>query len=182
VLWVVKLIYDSKNYFALLSIAVVFALIAYPFFILIRDFISGIILKIQNKVAVGMHIEIEEIKGLIAKAGHLSMDMEDGHGNITSINYHYAYGKKISRSGNNLNLEKISLAFEFPESSRLNELISQLKKEVMNTPWVAISQPLIIENTKVKNGKVLIKVAAFVLDRSYAENIKTSVMSYFSSI
>lgn len=182
VIWVVKVIYESKNYFALISLAVVIVLLAFPLFILIRDFISGIILKVQNKVAEGMYIDIEELKGLISNAGHLRMDIEDKHGNITSVTYHYVYGKRISRSGNNQNLEKISLEFDFPEPARVNEFSDSLKKAVMNTPWVVISQAPIIENTKVENGRLTVEVGAFVIDKSYAENIKSAVSSSLHSV
>ncbi len=181
-LWIVKAIYDSRNYFALISIGVVFALVAFPLFMLIRDYITGIILKLQNRIVEGSYIELEETKGIVKKAGHLRMDIEDNHGNICSITYHLVYGKRISKTSTNQYLEKVTLEFEFPETTKVNHLTSLLKRAVMNSSWVAVSQPPIIENTKTMNGKLLVEVGAYVLDKAYAENVKASVISYFSSI
>ncbi len=182
VLWVVKAIYDSTNYFVLISISIDFLLLVVLFFFLIRDFVFGIFLKLQYKITEGNYIDIEDIKGIVNKAGHFRLDIEDSNKNICSVSYYKVRSKIITKSGPNQNLEKVTIEFHFQETVKINELIAQLKKEVMNTPWVAISQPPIIENINTEKDKLIVKVGVFVLDKSYAENIKTSVLSYLSSI
>jgi len=176
-IWIAKVIYDANHNFALISIGIFFVLTAFPLFILIRDFVIGVLLKLQNKIVEGADIDIEDIKGVVKEAGYLRFDIEDRHGNITSIPYHYIYAKRISRSGNNHHLEKVTIHFEFLENSKSKDLIERLKKEVLNTPWVALSEPPVIENTNVENGKIMVDVRVFLLDKTNAENVKASVYS-----
>jgi len=180
ILLLAKNIYDSRNYFALIALAIVFVLIAFPLYTLIKDFATGIFLKMQNKIIEGTYINIEDIKGTVKKAGHLRIDIEDNHGNINSIPYHNIRSRTISRPGSNQNLEKVTIEFVFQETRTTNEIINQLQKEVMNTPWVAVSQPAIIESTRFEDGNLIVEVGAFVLHKSYAENIKSMVISNFN--
>lgn len=181
-IWVARLIYKSGNYFTIISIGVVLVLLSVPLFILLRDFIFGIFLKFQNKVNEGSFIEIEEIKGQIKKAGYLRLDIEDNHGNLNSITYNSIRSKIISHYGMNPHLEKVVLEFSFPDTIKLNQIIPWLKIQVMNTPWVAVSQAPIIEDVKTENSKLKIKVGAYTLNKSYVENIKNLVEAHITNL
>ena len=179
VLWMVKVIYDSKNYFALISMSTIFLLMVVPLFILIRDYVTGIFLKLQNKIIEGKYIKIEEIEGLVKKAGHLRIDIEDNHGNISSVSYFKVGSKIISQQGTNQNLEKVTIELQFPKTEKINEFLDQLKKEIMNTPWVAVSQFPIIEKASQTDNKLIVEVGVFMLDRSFAEEIKSVISEQF---
>ena len=95
-IWVLRLIYKSGNYFTIISIGIVLVLLFALFFALLRDYILGFFLKLQNKLMEGSFIEIGEIKGQIKKAGHFRLDIEDNHGNIGSVPYYNIRSKVIS--------------------------------------------------------------------------------------
>ncbi len=178
VLWVVKVIYDSKNYYALISISTVFLLLSVPLFYLLRDFVTSVFLKLQNKITEGTYIEIEEIKGIVKEAGHFRMDIEDYHGNISSVSYYKIRSKIISKPGANHNLEKATIEFRFADTIKVNELIDKLKKAVLNTPWVAVSQSPIIESTKHEHEKIIIELGIFMLDKAYIEDVRIAINNY----
>nr|WP_324292768.1 mechanosensitive ion channel domain-containing protein [uncultured Carboxylicivirga sp.] len=167
----------SKNYYVLTSVSILFLLIAVPFFFLIRDFVSGLFLKLQNKLFEGMSIEIEDVKGVVKKNGIFRLDIEDKYGNINSVSYYKIRSKIITRPKVSYNLEKTTLEFIFQEASNTNRILAELKRQLMNIPWVAVRQPPLIENTRVENGKFIVEIGVYMLDKSYAENIKHSVES-----
>ena len=181
IIWAAKIIYDSKSYFVLIAVATVFALVSIPVFILIRDFITGIFLRLQNKITEGMYLEVDDIRGIVKNVGHLRLDIEDNLGNINSIPYYSIRSKAISRPGNNQNLEKVSIQFDFEETSDVNELIARLKRAVMNTPWVSLSRLPIVEAVKKEDGHLVVDIGAFVMDKLYADNIKAMVMAHFGA-
>ncbi len=181
ILWVAKIIYVSRNYYVLFSISIISFLLAVPLFLLIRDFLSGIFLKLQNEIAEGMRIDIGEISGVVKKAGHFRFSVEDRHGNINSVSYYKIRSKIISHIGNNQHLKKVTIEFVLEKTSNSNQQITQLKNDVMNTPWVSVAQPPIIENTRIENEKLIVDVGVFVLDNTYTEYIKNAVLKYISS-
>lgn len=159
--WIAKDYYEVQNYFALASILSVFLLLIILLFPLLKNLISGIIFKWQNKITEGVFIEADEIVGFVKKAGHLNMEIEDNHGNIYNVLYTKINQKTISKPSNNHNLIKTTLTFSFSTFVSKNEVLSKLKRELMNTPWTAVSQPPIIESSQITEGTLTIEVAVF---------------------
>lgn len=173
--WIFHWIYRLQNYFVLVAVAVVVLLFSMPLHVLLRDFVMGTILKIQNKINEGLFIEIDEIKGRIKRAGLLRLDIEDDRGNINSIPYNHIRSKIISQPGSNQKLAKVLLQFSFPENTQVNYITPILIQQILNTPWTAVSQAPIIEKAKKENGQLIVEVGVYTLDKSYGENIKNSV-------
>jgi hypothetical protein len=171
--WVVILAYTARNYFILFFLAISFVIFIVPAFILIRDLLFGIFLKAQNKIPIGAVIEIDGNKGKIAKTGNFFLNLQDSHGNIKSYSYYKLNSKVISSLGDHRELEKVEMVFSFAQSANINELITKLEKQLLNTPWVAVSQPIIIEKLKRKDDLLHLKVGLFTLNKKYEENIKT---------
>lgn len=181
VIWAARLIYLAQNYFTLIAVGTVILTLSLPLYTTLRDFVVGNILKIQNKVSEGVFIEIEEIRGRIKRAGYLRLDVEDDRGNINSIPYNKIRSKVISQNSTNQNLAKVLLRFSFPETTKVNHITPILKRQILNTPWVAVSQTPIIEKAINENGQLIVEVGAYTLDKSYGENIKNSVDKLWSS-
>jgi len=179
ILWITNYIYQSQNYLGLIILAVLFVLLVVPVFFLIRDFIFGIYLKIQRKVDKGDCIIFEDIEGEILKAGHFSMEIRDLDGDISTIPYNRIKAKILSKHGVNPNLKKQKLTFRFSDSLETSKLIPELEKNILNTPWVAPSQKLLIQYIKSDGGEHVINVILYTLKNEYAENIRKMVEKSF---
>ncbi|WP_027473787.1 mechanosensitive ion channel domain-containing protein [Saccharicrinis fermentans] len=182
IVWVTKHVYESRNYFILISIGVTICIFAVPLFLVLRDFISGAFLKVQNKVNIGCFIEIDEMKGQIKKAGHLRLDIEDAHGNIHSIPYYNIRSKTILQHSSNQHLDKVILKFSFPETITTDLLIPHLKKQILNTPWVSVSQSPVINKVSHKNNRLNIEVGVYTLNKSYADSIHNMVTAQLKNM
>lgn len=177
--WLFKDFYTSENNIALISISVLLLLFIIPSINLIKDFIIGLVLKIQNNIVENNYIEFDDIKGTILKAGHFRLEIIDKQGNTSSVAYHTISSKVLKTQSNNQNLKKIQLLFTFKETQKVNEIVSELKVQLLNNAWVAISQNPIIEDIKIKDSKLEVTAIVFSMHESYAEKIKEMVDSYF---
>ncbi|MRT93925.1 mechanosensitive ion channel domain-containing protein [Ancylomarina sp. 16SWW S1-10-2] len=174
-IWLVKHYYLTQNTFGLISVGICFILAIIPSFYLLRDFLSGVYLKSQNQIRVNSFIEINELKGKIDKLGNFSLNLMDRHGNIKSIPYHKINSTIISKQSNNPNLNKVNLRFVFPSHVPTNYIIPKLKAEIINSPWVALSQPIIVEAIKHVNDQYIFEVIIYTLQPHFAEDIKNRV-------
>ncbi len=179
IVWMSQRLYLAGNYFELITMLVLLVIICFPFMGLFKDLMMGMVFKIQNKVIKGKHIEIDDIEGHISKVGLFGIEVMDASGNINTMPYHSLFSKTITRQSDNQNLEKITLRFSFAETLKTNELTDKLLHAVMNTPWVAVSQQPSIENITHNDGRLLIEICAFVLNKTQVENIQTMVESSF---
>jgi len=174
-IWLVKQYYYSENTFGLISVVIVIAIGIIPSFYLLRDFFSGVYLKTQNKLNEGSLIETNEFKGKIDKLGNFSLNIIDKNGDIKSIPYHKINATIISKQSNNPNLCKVNLKFVFPRSVKPSYIIPKLKAEIINTPWVAVSQPVIIENIEQINDEYFIEIVIYTLQLNLGEDIRNRV-------
>lgn len=182
IIWVSKLIYESENYFVLIAIVIVFVLLVVPLFVLMRNFMIGVFLKIQRKVGVGNYVQIGEISGIIKNAGQFILDIEDKQGNIHALSYNHVRTRIIVQTGNNPHLEKLQLSFSFPAQSKVNELSRELIRHLLLTPWVAASHRPVIDGIDYNGEKMVVRVGVYALNRTYAENITENVLRNFEAV
>ncbi len=180
-LMIARFTYQTESYFAFALLIVLLALLAVPLFFVVRNFIAGVVLRLQYRLTEGMNIETEGVSGVVKKVGYLGLEIEDTSLDIYSIPYHALQSKTLIRQGNNPFLKKGTLRFELPLETDLSTLCMRLKKEVLNTPWAAISQPPVVEKAIEKNGKAIIHIGVFMPDKSYAGRIQHTVLSAFST-
>ena len=173
--WAVLIAYQARKYFVLFFLALSFLLLIVPAFLLIRDLIFGIFFKALNKIIEGKVIEIDGVKGTIVQAGLFFLNMEDSSGIIKSIGYYQIKSKVISILGENHELEKLDLEFDLPLQGNINEMVKRLESQLLSTPWVAVSNPPIIEKVNRRTEKLSAKVGIYTLNKKYGENIKSMV-------
>ncbi len=173
--WLIKLIYESKDHTLLVFAAIALSLLIVPAFILLRDFVFGVFLKAQNKVIEGAFIELGDLEGEIVKAGQFFLNIKDRLGNIKSLGYYKISSRVISISGDSHQLERIVLEFSFPGAVRINETLERLNYHLLNSPWTAASKVPIVESIITEGDHTVIRMAVFVLNLSYKENIREMV-------
>ena len=149
---------------------------------LLRDFLFGVILKLQRKMEVGLHVEMDGMAGKIVKAGYFSFDLKTKNGNIDTIPYHTIRSKVISKSGENINLEKYKISFRLHSDQNEKELGLKLKNLLINSPWVAPSQPQYIGDAYVVDGQKYIDVFVYTISEDYISSIKNYVIGHIDGL
>ncbi len=175
IVWCIRQIYEAEAYATLIGVSVVILLLLLPSWYLIRDLILGIILVIQRKIELNTHVEIGDISGKIVKIDYFTFDIKTKEGNIETIPYSKIRSKVISKSGENINLEKQLICFTIPIQKNIDEAVEKLKLTVLNSPWVAASQQPIIKTINIVNEKHVIEVFVYLLKKDYVEKIRTYV-------
>lgn len=172
IMWCISYIYDAKNYLGLIVFGVILILISIPTFFLLRDFLFGVYLKIQRKIDETRYVEFGEFEGQIIESGHFSIDIKNSRGDIITIPYSKIKTRVLARHTNNSNLLRQKLIFKLPVTAKINSLIPDLEKIILNAPWSAASQPPVIQDVKIKEENYIIEVYVFVLKIEHAEFIR----------
>jgi hypothetical protein len=171
------LVYYKLNLTGLVTFGLIALIFVIPSFYLIRDFIYGLILKFQDKIRIGKYIAFDETKGTIFKAGYFRIELSDEQQNIISIPYSTLYAKKITNRQGNLYLKKVSIQFNLYSKIGINERIPQLLLNILNTPWVSVTQDSVIEHIVNDGDLYKISVGVYLLDEKFAQNLKAMVES-----
>lgn len=171
-IWIINKVYISHNNKGLLILTVIIILLVLPTFFLFKDFIFGVYLKIQQKINSGEFIEFDNVSGEIISTGNFSMEVKDNQGDIKTVPYSRLISKILIRHGTNPNLKKQILIFKFPQNIKIEDKTSELLKSLLNTPWVALSQPPFIENIKIENNEYIVEVHFYTLEVEHIQKIR----------
>ncbi len=180
-LWFFAEVYSSGNNFILIAVSSLLVIFIISSMALLKDFIIGINLKIQNKVNEGDYIDLANIKGRISKAGHFRLDVVDKQGELSSISYSFMRLNVIKSQSSNQRLKKVNLSFLFEATENINDIVSDLRLQILNTAWVTVGYEPIVEIEKVENGKINVKADIYTISEAYAENIKKMIDKYLAS-
>ena len=179
VIWSTRVVYESGAYTTLIVFGVLVLVFIVPAWFLIRDFLFGMLLKIQRKIDLKTKIEVGNITGEVVKIGLFSFDIKSKSGNIDTIPYNKIRLRIISKSGDNIYLEKQLLQFNLPLTFNLSTTEEKLKTTLLNPPWVASSQQPIINNISVAGNQYNIDVFVYLLNKGNAEKIREYVIKNF---
>lgn len=172
VVWFIRLMYEAEAHVMLITIAVIILLLIIPSWFLIRDLIFGILLVFQRKVELNTRIEVGKISGKIIKVGYFTFDIKSQDGNIETIPYSKIQSEVITKTGENINLEKQLIRFTLPATKSIEETVEELKITLLSSPWVAASQEPIVKNIMHENDAHIIEVFVYLLKKDYVEKIK----------
>lgn len=173
--WCMRIIYEAEAFMTLIVLGIVVLLFIVPGWFLVRDFLYGMMLKIQRKIEVGNKISIGDLNGLIIQTNYFTFDIKRDDGNIDTIPYNKIREKVISRNGANSQLEKQLLAFSISANIDANKIVPQLKSTLINAPWVAGSQEPIIHRVVEETGKTVIEVFVYIIRKEHADKIREYV-------
>lgn len=175
VIWCIRFMYEAEAHVMLITTAVIILLLVIPSWFLIRDLIFGIFLVIQRKIELNTGIEVGDISGKIVKVGYFTFDIKSKDGNIDTIPYSKIRSEVITKSGENINLEKQLVSFTLPATKSTDEAVEQLKIILLSSPWVAASQQPIVKNITHENDVYIIDVFIYLLKKDYVEKIRDYV-------
>ncbi len=176
IFWAIRHLYEAFNTTALIGIGILTLLLIVPLWFLIRDFIYGLILKLQRKIDLECMIEVEDIKGIVIKAGHFSFDIRTKDGNINTIPYSKIMSKIITTYGTNINLTPQLISFRVHESHDINSIIPALKSTLINAPWVAASKNPVVKELRQVNEHFIADVFVYLIKNEHADEVKSYVI------
>lgn len=174
-IWCLRLIYAAEAYPTLIVLGVLIVLLLAPTWFLVRDFLHGLILKMQRKIEIDSKIQIGELKGTIVKTDYFTFDIKTADGNIKTIPYNKIRAEIISKNEANNNLERQTLSFQIQSKQDINQILAELKTTLINAPWVAASQEPTIKLINSEADNHFFEVVVFMLKKEHAGRIQEYV-------
>lgn len=178
-IWCMRIVYEKDAYMTLIVFGIVIVLLIVPGWFLVRDFLFGMLLKIQRKIEIDNKVEIGEIKGIVVKTDYFTFDVKTTDGSIDTIPYNKIRSKVISKESANAHLEKRLISFQIPSVQNVNRLIPELKSTIVNAPWVISSQVPVINKVSGEAGKYVVEVFVYVLKMEHVDKIEDYVQRNF---
>jgi len=178
-IWCLHLVYEAEAFPTLIFLGVIIVLLLAPVWFLMRDFLHGLILKIQRKIEIDSKIEIGGLKGKIVKTDYFTFDIKTEDGNIKTIPFNKIRAEIISKNSANNNLERQELLFQIHSEQDIKQILEGLKTTLINAPWVAATQEPSLKVTSNNSGLYLIETVFYTLKKEHVSRIDAYVKTNF---
>jgi hypothetical protein len=178
-IWCLHKIYQAEAYPTLVVLGIIIVLLLAPTWFLVRDFLFGLVLKIQRKIEIDSKIEIGELKGTIVKTDYFTFDIKTENEDIKTIPYNKIRAEIISKNVANNNLERQTLSFQIKSKQSITQILSELKITLINAPWVTGTQEPTINLVNSETDNYLIEAVVFILKKEHATKIEAYVKNNF---
>lgn len=140
VMWAVGAVFTEgwySNAALLMILAVGLALVSW---FAARDWIAGIILRVQDAYEIGQKVRIGDVEGTIGRVGYLALEIELTGGERTKIPYSRISGQVRSQIRTGVMSNDHRFEIEIDDGISLGEAKRTLRKAILNSPWAAFDR------------------------------------------
>lgn len=141
-LWVFNRLLGNYSYYHVIIVSLALAMVLIVGWYFLRDFISGIILKIEIPFEKDQRIGVGDIDGVLLKVGYRSLEIETASGQRIKIPYSKLAISSIQLFNQNEYMHNHEVTFKVKSEKAMHELETDICNFLLLLPWVAPnSQP-----------------------------------------
>ena len=158
--WLGFIIYSSSiifGNFAAFSVIMTFIVViimAILSWYLLRDFVSGFILRAENGFEPGDVVKTSFVQGTIKKVGYRSIEIITSNGEYVKIPYTMLINTAVTKPQDHSKWVENVVSLEVTTSLDTTKVKSMLKKSLMEMPWIVSEESIKIE-IKLMNANSL---------------------------
>jgi len=135
IFWAIDFLFKNKLYYQYLVISIVIIVVVFLAWFVVKDFIAGIVFKVQNDLQTKSNIQLGAICGVI-KAQHLThIQIETSAGQILKVPYSRLNHEIISEISDTTSNEDFKFQIQIKKTKNKKETEDLLNFHIINSPW-----------------------------------------------
>lgn len=183
IFWASHQLFEDIGSYPLITGSLIITLVAIFGWYLLRDFISGIILKAENTFEPGQTIHTSLASGQIKKLGYRSMEIVNIEGEYVKIPYARLSRMVISKPSDNVKWIEHGIKIKVPSGFPSEKIQTMLKRRMLEMPWIISGENIRLEITREDGNGYLAEIYFHSLSPEMAiktdENLKAFVKEVF---
>ena len=146
---------------------------------ILRDFIAGLFLKMNETFKLDEIIEFDGFSGSVQSIGNRDIEIRIDGSNTVKIPYSQFYIKRLIRAGTSDNCAKSNFIFKLDTSLNAIDAVDAIKVFIYQLPWTnsAHEQEVIID--KMDKQETLISINASLFDQKYKDRFEQKIRERF---
>lgn len=159
---------ETGNVLFLILLIVLILLISW---FVLRDFIAGIILRLEGAFDVHDFVRSAGVEGEVKKLGFRSIKLETNQGELVTIPYRGLMGEISSKSKREGSGVSVKLRLGISGVQDWDTVFSILEKTLLNSPWSMLNRQPRIELAE-EGETFLVECTVYVLDHKHLLKLK----------
>ncbi|MCD6367420.1 MAG: mechanosensitive ion channel, partial [Bacteroidales bacterium] len=163
---------------------IVFAAVLFLFLLLLlywwsrfalRDYLAGLVFKIENRFALGEIIEVAGYKGKIKRFYARNLLVENENGKMILLPYSELMG--VISSPQNISETVLNDSFELtvPADRSFEVVTDLLNNYILSLPWTVVKYEPRIKLVQEIDNQYIVKVTVFSFDESYFQLMQKTI-------
>ncbi len=147
----------------------------------LRDYMAGLIFKIENKFTLGEIIETDNRKGEITNFNTRTLEIKTENGKKILLPYH----KLLDVVGSTQNVSENVLNYSFEVSVQttrtVEEITELLKQYILSLPWSVMKYNPKIQLINDLKDNYLLKITLFSFDENYFHTMQQHIETFIEN-
>lgn len=178
-LWAVATLFEESLYYRLVLFAIFIIISVWLGWFVVKDFIAGIVFKMNSNYSKGELLKIGETEGYVNKLNFLNIDLRNSEGETIKIPYSKLQNDKFTISNLHERTKVHNFEIEVSKEMALDEMTAKIKKMILQSFGVDLNiNPRIIIKSETQDSWVM-EIQIYLLNEKFknivAENLKTQL-------
>ncbi len=173
-------IFFLENYIVFSAILILVMLLLFYWYsrFALRDYIAGLVFKVENRFAPNDIIEVDGQKGKITDFHYRNLEIENENGKMILIPYSMLLG--IISSPQNISETILNFSFELNITSEhpYEKMRDLLKKYILSLPWTVLKNEPKIQLIEQNGNNYRVKITLYSFDETYFQPMSKRIELY----
>jgi hypothetical protein len=175
IFWAIDFLFKNKMYYQYLVISIVIIVVVFLAWFVVKDFIAGIVFKVQNDIQSNNKIQLGKITGTI-KSQHLThIKVETGTGQVVKIPYSRLNQEIISEISDATTDEEFRFQVQTKKAKSKQDTEDHIRFLIINSPWSNINKSPLIKLISEDEDFFTFEVLINTLNYKHMRQLEKSV-------
>ncbi|MBW6497409.1 MAG: mechanosensitive ion channel [Bacteroidales bacterium] len=170
--WAADIVFQALPYRGIVQSAMALVLMIALGWYVLRDFLSGVLLKSESGFKKGQSIKTNFVSGKISAVGYRTLMIETEKGEKVRIPFSKLGDAIITTPVQKGQSHSHMLKLPLPEGSNPGSLTGTISKTLLNMPWIIAEEEPLVSFVHDEAGKLLLEVRFSVLKEEHALLVK----------
>lgn len=166
--WAAAIVFDALPYRGIVQSAMALVLVVALGWYVLRDFLSGVLLKSESGFSKGQSIKTGFVSGKITAVGYRTLLIETEKGEKVRVPFSKLGDAIISTPPQKGQSHSHMLRFLVPEGSSRGSLPAKVSKTLLNMPWIIAEEEPTVNFVHDAEGQLMLEVKFSVLKEEHA--------------
>ena len=171
-LWCVNQLIQNEVWNSIGVVFILLLVVVLLFWLVIRDYLAGIILKTEGSVRLNDWIKVKGIEGKIDDLGNRTMTIIADTGETINVPYSAVSGEISAKPNPGEELINHSFELKLSKFSDAETTVSHIKRSILNAPWSSVNKNPEIKLISEKSSHFEFEINIFAPGMMYFQKIK----------
>ena len=179
VFWSISVIFKGQLFYARVFSGVLILLTVGISWSIIRDIISGFLIRMEGTYHHNSHVRIHDVEGTVRKLGFRSMEIETERGETIRIPYKIVDDELTVKSYPVETIKSHAFNITVSNSKEFNLYQEEIKFELLNSHWSSLRKDPRVKLIDETADAYELRITAYTIDKRYFQDVERFVKKKF---